>query len=399
VPPGLANAADLTGAWAVELELAATTSDPDEKLAAEADDAFARLSFRYAATMGDSWSFDGVVDAVTAGSAGIDITEAYVTWRPVPHSAIRQSLRVGAFYPPLSLENTGDTWTSPYSDSFSAINTWVGEELRTIGAEWSPSLRFGNPSRQREIRGIVAAYCCNDPAGTLLAWRGFALHQRQSRLGDALELPAVPQIQPGMMFAAQAPATEPFRETDHATGYYLGLDAKLAPSARLAALHYDNHTDPLSAKDGNYGWTTRFDHLGAQFELPSRLGLLVQWLDGTTVMGPVMNGAHVVDNAFKAYMLLLTRRHGRHRWTLRLDDFSVTDRDTTPLDDNYEEGRATTVAYRLSADDAPWDIGVEWIGLELERPARAYFGDAPKADDNLVRFGARYRLDPSMFER
>jgi hypothetical protein len=98
-------------------------------------------------------------------------------------------------------------------------------------------------------------------------------------------------------------------------------------------------------------------------------------------------------------MLLLTRQHGRHRWTLRFDDFSVTDRDTTPLDDNSEDGYATSLAYRLSPEDAPWDLGVEWVGLEVARPARAYFGGAPEANDSLVRIGARYRLRASPLER
>jgi len=207
LPFGASSAPEGRGEWNLGIELAATSSDPNAKLAADGDDSFARLSFSYSATLNPAWSFATVVDAVSVGTSGIDLTEAYFSWRPVPRSAVRQSLRVGAFYPPLSLENTEDAWTSPYGDTFSAINTWVGEELRTMGAEWSPSLRFGPASRQREIRAILAAYCCNDPAGTLLAWRGFALHQWQSRLDDALLLPAVPQIQEGMMFAAQAPAT------------------------------------------------------------------------------------------------------------------------------------------------------------------------------------------------
>ena len=31
------------------------------------------------------------------------------------------------------MENTGPLWTSPYTISSSAINTWLGEELRAGG--------------------------------------------------------------------------------------------------------------------------------------------------------------------------------------------------------------------------------------------------------------------------
>ena len=35
----------------------------------------------------------------------IDFTEAYVEWRPMPKSATRYRVKVGAFYPRISLEN------------------------------------------------------------------------------------------------------------------------------------------------------------------------------------------------------------------------------------------------------------------------------------------------------
>jgi len=392
---GAADAQDERHRFSVELELDAleTGADTvtDTKLAAAADSEFARAAFVYSGTLRPTLTLDAVVDAVNAGSRGIDLTEAFLTWRPVPRSPLRHELRAGAFYPPLSLENTGPAWTSPYTGSFSAINTWIGEELRTIGAEWSVRRALGPRASQREIRLIAAAYYGNDPAGALLAWRGFALHPRQSRLGDALALPAVPQIQPGMMFDKQAPATEPFVETDHRPGFYAGAEWQLGRRIRLAALHYDNRADPLTIKDGHYGWTTRFDHLGAMLELPAGLGLILQWMDGTTVMGPVMNGAHVVDAGFESYFALLTRKHGRHRWSVRFDDFAVTDRDTIPLDDNGEAGQALAAAYRYEPEGS-WSAGLEWLALEVERPAFAYFARPVSASENVVRVFARYRL-------
>ena len=51
----------------------------------------------------------------------------------MPQSAWRSNLKIGAFYPPISLEHRASGWTNPYTISSSALNTWVGEELRTIG--------------------------------------------------------------------------------------------------------------------------------------------------------------------------------------------------------------------------------------------------------------------------
>jgi len=125
------------------------------------------------------------------GSA-LDFTEAYVEWRPVPRSENRYRLKVGAFYPRISLENVAAGWSSPYTISSSAINTWVAEELRTIGAEMSVSRRpaiFGG-AHTISLQGAI--FYGNDPAGSLLAWKGWSVHDRQSRFGDELPLPPLP---------------------------------------------------------------------------------------------------------------------------------------------------------------------------------------------------------------
>ncbi len=46
-----------------------------------------------------------VGDYVDDATSGVDLTEAFLEWKPIPESANRHRLRVGAFYPDLSLEN------------------------------------------------------------------------------------------------------------------------------------------------------------------------------------------------------------------------------------------------------------------------------------------------------
>jgi hypothetical protein len=350
-----------------------------------------RLVVQYDGRLRPTLTARVVADYVDDGDSGVDLTEAYVEWRPVPKSPRRHRLKAGAFFPPLSLENVELAWDSPFSLSSSAINSWIGEELRTLGAEWSMQRALGEPSARRHVRTFASAYFGNDPAGVLLVWRGWALHDRQSRLGDVLPLAPLPQLAPGAMFEQQAPRAEPFLETDDRPGYYVGAELALNRKALLTFTQYDNHADPLSLRDGQYGWSTRFDHVGAQFELSRGAGLVTQWLDGRTAMGPRLTGPRVVDADFDAYFVLLTKSIASHRVSLRYDNFSITDRDGTPLDDNSEVGSAWLVGYRY-APSPRLVLDAEWLEVESTRPARAYFGQAPLATERLLQLQVSVRL-------
>ena len=54
---------------------------------------------------------------------------------PAAAGPVSWSVKTGAFFPTISLENDDLGWTSPYTLTPSAINSWIGEELRTIGSE------------------------------------------------------------------------------------------------------------------------------------------------------------------------------------------------------------------------------------------------------------------------
>jgi hypothetical protein len=103
----------------------------------------------------------------------LDLIEAVFDWRPLPSSAWRSEVRAGAFYAPISLENRMRGWRSPYTVSASAINTWVGEELRTLGVEYNLDYLGALEGRGLDAGLTVAAYGWNDPAGIVLALRGW----------------------------------------------------------------------------------------------------------------------------------------------------------------------------------------------------------------------------------
>jgi len=323
--------------------------------------------------------------------APVDFTEAYIEWRPVPRTPTRYRLKVGAFYPRLSLENTVTAWSSPYTLDLSTINTWVAEELRTIGAEFSISRRPRRLGGNQQLGLQAAVFWNNDPTGSLLVWKGWSAHDRQSRFGDHLPLPPLPQIQPGMMFEAQEPYVAPFREVDNRPGFYVGGEWRYGDRMLVRALHYDDRADPMALEDGQYAWRTRFDHVGAQLSLPAGFGLVSQWIHGSTVMGPVMNGAHVADAGFDSKFLLLTRSMDKHRLSLRYDNFDVTENDQTPVDDNSEEGIAWTASYRYAHSDRI-SLAAEWLSIKTHRPAWAYYGLAATDTETQLRFSLMLRF-------
>src|SRR5882724_8151841 len=98
----------------------------------------------------------------------LDLTELYAEWRPIPSSSWRSRLKVGAFYPEISLENRMRGWRSPYTLSFSAINTWIGEEVRAIGAEYSLDLLGRSQGHAFDLTFNAVAIGWTDTAGTVL---------------------------------------------------------------------------------------------------------------------------------------------------------------------------------------------------------------------------------------
>jgi len=322
----------------------------------------------------------------------IDFTEAYFEWRPVPRSPNRYRVKVGAFYPRISLENVDRGWNSPYTMNASAINTWVAEEFRSFGSELSFSRKPTSLGGAHEFSVNAAVFWNNDPAGSLLAWKGWSVHDRQTRFSDKLPLPPLPQIQPGRMFEAQDPYVEPFQEIDDQAGYYLNVEWRYSKRLLVRAMHYDNRADPTAIESGQYAWTTKFDHIGMQTTLPGDVGLIAQWMFGSTVMGPVMpDGAHAVDTEFNSYFMLLTRSFGRHRVSARYDNFDVTQSDGTPEDNNPESGFAWTVGYRYGFSDT-FTLAGEWLRIRTHRCALVYYGLDPTVTERQFQLTLKTRF-------
>ena len=324
-------------------------------------------------------------------SSAVDLTEAYLEWRPLAQSASRYRLKLGAFYPRISLENTGPAWTSPYTISSSAINTWVGEELRAYGAEFSLSRRPQALGGAQSFTLFGSVFYDNDTAGGLIAWKGWSVHDRQSRLRDEIPLPPVPQIQPGMWFGLQDPYITPTLEIDHTYGYYLGGEWLVNRRFLMRIMHYDNRTDPFGYKDGQFAWHTWFDSAGLQATLPGDVGLFAQWMEGYTVWGTITDGAYAVDVEFASYYLMLTKSIDRQRISARFDHFSIDENDQIPLDDNTETGHVWTLSYRFEVSPMV-SLAAEWLAITSQRPAWAYFGLPEEKTERQLQLSMQLRF-------
>jgi hypothetical protein len=195
------------------------------------------------------------------------------------------------------------------------------------------------------------------------------------------------------MFAAQDPYVDPFREIDGRVGYYANGEWRYGEKLLLRVGLYDNRADPTTLKDGQYAWYTEFLHVGLQTTLPGDVGLIAQWMSGSTVMGPVMytNGAHAVDAEFDSHFALLSRAYGRHRLSVRYDNFEVTQNDQTPADDNRESGHAVTVSWQLGVTDKV-SVVAESVTIKSRRDIWMSFGLEPDETETQFQLSLRLRL-------
>jgi hypothetical protein len=333
-----------------------------------------------------------VADCVDDGDSGVDLTEAVIDWRPIPRTRNQQQVRFGAFYPAFSLENGDRGWQSPFTYSYSAINTWLGEEIRPIGAEWSLRRRLEGLGSAHELRVFASGFYGNDPAGTLLFWRGWALHDRQSRLNDKLDIPDVPVFTGPTVTGLRPQYLEPFEETDHRPGAYAGIEWRYARRALVQWARYDNRADPYSFADGQWGWGTDFNHLAIQVSLPAEIGLVAQWMSGATDWvsgsrpdGTLSSRAVLVQDEFESQFLLLTRKfNGAHRVAVRYDTFSIVRPSVSPQL-TADDGDAWTLSYRFERS-ARFSGGIEWLRVSSRRDIWPMFYGVPQqATEEQVR--------------
>jgi hypothetical protein len=313
----------------------------------------------------------------------IDVIEALAAYRSFLSSSARIRIRGGIFFPPVSLENTGPAWTSPYTITTSAINSWIGEEVRATGGE--AAFTFSGNSNEFTVVGAI--FGMNDPSGTLLAWRGWSLHDRQSGYSDRLPLPPIQAISPDGLFPRQPRFVEPFREVDGRPGYYAGAQWTRT-GLDISFLGYDNRGNPEEFDGTQYGWDTNFLNFGAHARLPGQIEILGQYLTGDSRMGFY----NMVYIGFSSGYVLGTVLFGNQRFTIRYDRFKVKDQDRfREADDNREDGDAWTADYILETGEKH-RLAFELLRISGDRPAAVDLNLPRETTEYIFQISFRIRI-------
>ena len=209
-------------------------------------------------------------------------------------------LRAGHFWLPTSRENIDPLWNSRYTITYSALNTWIGQEVRPIGADLQYSPNFYLTLGATAFRG-------NDTMGTLIAARGWTLGNRLTVYDEVV--PAVPDT------------TRPIgRDLDGKTGYSERIRIQLPERAMFQVAHVDNRAviHPRHAPD--VPWLTHYDTVGATIGTTSPTTFAAEWASGDTTVG-FRRGSFTLG--FNTAYALISHKFGPERLSLRVERYAT----------------------------------------------------------------------------
>jgi hypothetical protein len=314
-----------------------------------------------------------------------DVSECYLDLRPFPTGPVRWRVRTGAFFMPVSMENRGVGWSDVYSITPSAINTWMGEEFRTLGSEVEARWLGASSGYLGDVSLVAAAYGWNEPAGKLIWLRGWGLTDRPSTLFGTLGSPPI----------------DFYHEYDHRPGFYGGLTWRHHDWLELRALRYDNDADP-QAEDaaGHYAWRTRFTSLGARLEPDAHWTFIAQYLDGDTAAGESSPAEEEYEEyeeeplrvlRFRSTFALASFEWGPERLTARFDDFH-THQVSGLMGPRNQDGHAWTLSWSREFAEH-WQVATEWLRVASTFPPRVLLGESPQQVEMQFQIALRYRFD------
>jgi hypothetical protein len=302
----------------------------------------------------------------------------------------RFTLTAGQMFLPTSREAIDPLWQSRYTLNLSALNSWIAEEIRPLGIQ--AALRSAAERDYSWELGVLG-FGGNDSAGALLAWRGFALHDRLSVATEDLSLPRLQSLGDTGAFAGQKDSgTRPFgRDLDGRIGMAAHGHWGRGEFWQLRGALVDTRGD-RDLHRGEYAWDTRFSVVGADWQVHPQWQLATEWMRGRSGMGSADRPAQVdIDfNAF--YALASWAASETWRWSLRWERFEIQDRDGSAAEDNSDEGDGVTLtAFWTPRTD--WRFAAEWSDIASDHAAAADLGLPRETAGRSVRVEARYYFD------
>jgi hypothetical protein len=306
----------------------------------------------------------------------VDSLEAYVRYTPAADGDVSWSAKAGAFFPAISLENDDLGWASTYTLTPSAINSWIGDELRTIGGE--ATLRW--KTDYGTLAAIGAVTCCNDQAGILMADRGWALDDRPTGLFERVRLPVATQK---LFFSPLYARTGLFDEIDGNVGWYAGASWQMPGIVKVSVTRYDNDANPAARTARDTAWDTRFWNIGARSDW-GRLVVMAQAMRGDTV---IAGTGFVSHTKFQSAFVLASYDFDNWRISAREEAFAT--RKVAAANANLnEDGDAFTAALSFAPRD--WlRLTGELIALHARRGEYVTAGLPYDRHDTQFQFGTR----------
>jgi len=296
------------------------------------------------------------------------ISEAFLSYKPMRGSNTSFSARAGLMWPPVSLEHEGADWHVRDTITPSAINSWIGEEVRPLALEGTLGTNIG----EHKLTATAALFAANDTAGTLLAFRGWALHNRRTLAFNDQPLPPFEEEDEGY----QAPFTHPLLDVGPGfadrPGYYAKVVWQPPIPVRFELFRYDNRANPEAVNDNlEWGWRTHFNNLGIAADIQGT-EIRAQAMTGRTRMGfeePPL-GLHWIDMRFRSAFVLVSRPIGKFGLAGRIEAFETRHRGSWWDEEYDEDGWAATLAGKR--EWGPFTGLIELIHVSSDNPAREH---------------------------
>jgi hypothetical protein len=316
----------------------------------------------------------------------VDLFEAFVSFLPEQKGPVGFSARAGIMWPEISLEHTtGGAWSTVNTLTPSAINAWVGEEVKVLGLEGTVRTSIGD--NVVALTGSVFGF--DDTSGTLLSFRGWALHNEKATVFGHFPLPPLNSF----ITQLQQHKTRSFLEIDHRPGFYGRIEWRPPSPFGVELFYYDNRGDPEKFNpSGQWGWRTRFWNLGVNADVGPKTRVLAQAMTGSTIMGFKTNGKRWVHTHFKsAYVSLTQTLSDRAAVTGRIEGFRTHEMGSRMSPLESEHGWASTVALRYNVNDQVTGFA-EAMNVRSRRGVRVNLGLDPFQPQTVFQLGVRLRI-------
>jgi hypothetical protein len=335
--------------------------------------------------IGFAWSAT-IVGTVQGGErleAGL--SEAFISYKPMRGEKVRFAGRAGLMWPPVSLEHGGADWHVLDTVTPSAINSWIGEEVRPLAVEGTVGTQLGG----HDFSGTVALFAANDTSAALLTLRGWALHDRRTLAFQRHPLPPLPE----KLIGSQPQFTTPLLDVEQGfarrPGYYARLVWQLPVPVRLEAFHYDNRADPEAVNPAlEWGWRTRFQNLGLIARPARGTTIKAQAMRGSTLMGFPDPVTLWIDTSFQSAFLLIAQEIGVGQLAARAEQFRTRNSGSYVRRRENEDGWAAALAYRRELSPN-LTLVAEALHVRSDRDQRVLIGLPARQRQTQLQFVAR----------